>query len=77
MISQRSKLKLYVEDGRHSICNKAQEDAILPFCIGRCKWLFADTVAGANASENLYSLLQTSQVDGIAGYHYLRSLFIA
>jgi hypothetical protein len=34
-------------------------------------------VAGANASANLYSLLQTCVVNGIDGYRYLRALLIA
>ena len=38
--------------------------------------LFADTVAGANFSETLCSLLQTCQVNGIDGCRYLRALFI-
>ena len=46
-------------------------------CVGRRHWLFADTVAGANVSANLYSLLQACQVNGIDGYRYLRALFIA
>ena len=75
--SQWPKLKRYVEDGRYSIDNNAQENAIRPFCVGRRNWLFADTVAGANASANLYSLLQTCQVNGIDGYRYLRALFLA
>jgi len=75
--SQWSKLKRYVEDGRYSIDNNVQENAIRPFCVGRRNWLFADTVAGANASANLYSLLQTCKVNGIDGYRYLRALFIA
>ena len=77
LASQWSKLKRYVEDGRYSIDNNVQENAIRPFCVGRRNWLFADTVAGANASANLYSLLQTCQVNGIDGYRYLRALFIA
>jgi hypothetical protein len=77
LTSQWSKLKRYVDDGRYSIDNNAQENAIRPFCVGRRNWLFADTVAGANASANLYSLLQTCQVNGIDGYRYLRALFIA
>ena len=36
--------------------------------------MFADTVAGANASANLYSLLQTCLVNGIDGYRYLKAL---
>jgi hypothetical protein len=35
---------------------------------GRRNWLFADTVAGAHASANLYSLLQTCLSNGIDGY---------
>ena len=74
---QWHKLKRYVEDGRYSIDNNVQENAIRPFCVGRRNWLFADTVAGAHASANLYSLLQTCRVNGIDGYRYLRSLFEA
>lgn len=73
--SQWGKLKRYVEDGRYSIDNNVQENAIRPFCVGRRNWLFADTVHGANASANLYSLLQTCRVNGIDGYRYLRALF--
>lgn len=75
--SQWSKLRRYVEDGRYSIDNNLQENAIRPFCVGRRNWLFADTVQGANASANLYSLLQTCGVNGIDGYRYLRALFAA
>jgi hypothetical protein len=57
--------------------NNDCENAIRPFVIGRCNWLFADTVAGANASANLYSLLQTCLVNGIDGYQYLESLLVA
>ena len=77
LAAQWSKLKRYVEDGRYSIDNNAQENAIRPFCVGRRNWLFADTVAGAHASANLYSLLQTCAVNGIDGYRYLRSLLVA
>ncbi len=74
---QWSKLVLYVKDGNHPIDNNACENSIRPFVIGRRNWLFADTVAGANASANLYSLLQTCKVNGIDGYDYLRKLLIA
>ena len=74
---QWSKLVLYVNDGNHPIDNNACENSIRPFVIGRRNWLFADTVAGANASANLYSLLQTCKVNGIEGYDYLRKLLTA
>lgn len=35
LTSQWNKLKRYVEDGRYSIDNNAQENAIRPFCVGR------------------------------------------
>lgn len=77
LASQWIKLKRYVEDGRYGIDNNVQENAIRPFCVGRRNWLFADTVAGANASANLYSLLQTCPVNGIDGYRYLAALLVA
>jgi len=77
MSSQWAKLSLYVTNGDYPIDNNACENSIRPFVIGRRNWLFADTVAGANASANLYSLLQTSAVNGVDGYQYLRALLVA
>ena len=74
---QWSKLTRYVQDGRWPIDNNACENAIRPFVIGRRNWLFCDTPAGAQASANLYSLLQTCRVNGINSYEYLRALFAA
>lgn len=72
--SQWNKLVRYVEDGRYPIDNNACENAIRPFVVGRRNWLFSDTVAGATASANLYSLLQTCVANGIDGYSYLAAL---
>jgi hypothetical protein len=52
--AQWAKLVRYVDDGRYPIDNNACENAIRPFVVGRRKGLFAVTVAGANASANLY-----------------------
>lgn len=75
--SQWPKLKEFVKDGHHPIDNNPCENSIRPFVVGRKNWLFADTVAGAHASANLYSLLQTCKVNGINGYRYLRALLSA
>ena len=75
--SQWAKLKLYVANGAYPIDNNACENCIRPFVVGRKNWLFSDTVAGANASANLYSLLQTCAVNGVDGYQYLRALLVA
>lgn len=65
----------YTEDGRYSIDNNIVENAIRPFCLGRKNWLFADTVAGANSSANLYSLIATAKANGLEPYAYLRHVF--
>ncbi len=39
--------------------------------------MFSNTVAGANASANQYSLLQTCKVNGINSYRYLQALLAA
>ena len=59
------------------IDNIQAENSIRPFCVGRRAWLFSDTVGGANASANLYSLLETCRANGVEPYGYLKSLLIA
>ena len=51
------------------------ENAIRPFVVGRKNWLFADTVAGARASANLYGLIETAKANGIEPGRYLAHLF--
>ena len=75
--SQWPKLTRFVEDGNCPIDNNACENSIRPFCVGRKNWLFSDTVGRANASANLYSLLQTCSANAIDGYRYLRELLVA
>lgn len=75
LLGQWPKLIRYVEDGRLPIDNNATERAIRPFVIGRRNWLFAYTPAGASASANLYSLIETAKANGREPYEYLRHLF--
>jgi transposase len=74
---QWPKLVRYVENGAWPISNNVAENAIRPFVIGRKNWLFCDTVAGAHASANLYSLIETARATGIEPYRYLVELFKA
>jgi len=57
---QWPKLIRYIENGAWPIPNNPCENAIRPFVVGRRNWLFCDTVAGANASANLHSLVETA-----------------
>ena len=75
--AQWPKLSRFVTDGSFPIDNNPCENAIRPFVVGRRNWLFADTVGGANASANLYSLLQTCKANRVEPFRYLAALFKA
>lgn len=77
LAGQWPKLNRYVDNGVWPIDNNACENAIRPFVVGRRAWLFADTVGGANASANLYSLIETCKANQIDPYAYLTDLFTA
>ncbi len=69
------RLSVYTTDGRLNIDNNLVENAIRPFAIGRKNWLFSDSQAGARASANLYSLIETAKANGINDYAYLKYVF--
>ena len=68
-------LIVYVEHGDLRIDNNWIENAIRPFVVGRKNYLFCDSVAGANATANLLSLIETAKANGIEPYRYLRHVF--
>lgn len=70
-LGQWDSLCRYVEDGRLEIDNNRIENTIRPFVLGRKNWLFSDTVRGAEASANLYSLIETAKANGLELYPYL------
>jgi transposase len=69
------KLVVYLGDGRLEIDNNLVENAIRPFVTGRKNWLFSDSVAGVEASANLYSLIETAKANGLEPYAYLREVY--
>lgn len=77
LVNQWSKMIHYVENGAWPIDNNACENAIRPFVIGRKAWLFSDTVGGAKASANLYSIVETCKANDVDAYRYLTDLFRA
>jgi transposase len=77
LAGQWPKLVRYVEDGAWPIDNNLCENAIRPFVVGRRNWLFSDTLGGANASANLYSLIETCKANGVDPYRYFVQLFAA
>ena len=75
--AQWATLIRYLDDGHYPIDNNAIENAIRPFAMGRKNWLFSKSTAGARASANLYSLIETAKGHRIEPYAYLRHVFKA
>lgn len=65
----------YVDDGRWPIDNNPAENAIRPFVVGRKNWLFSASQKGADASANLYSLIETAKANGLEPSAYLAKVF--
>ena len=74
-LGQWPKLTAFLKRGEVPLDNNRCENAIRPFVIGRNGWLFSDTVQGAVASANLYSLAETAKANGLEPHAYLSLLF--
>lgn len=68
---QWENLTRYLEDSDIPISNVMAENAIRPFALGRKNWMFSDTVAGAEASAVLYSIIETAKANEKEPYSYL------
>ena len=65
-------LKVFLNYGFINVDNNLAENKIRPFALGRKNWLFMNSVNGANASCNIYSLLETAKMNGLEPYNYFR-----
>ena len=74
-LNQWSKLTRFLSHGEVPLDNNRCENAIRPFVVGRKGWLFSDTVKGAIASANLYSIVETAKANGVEPHAYLSLLF--
>lgn len=74
-LAQWPKLTVFLDRVEVPLDNNRCENAIRPFVIGRKNWLFNDTQAGARASANLYSLIETAKANGIEPHAYLTWLY--
>lgn len=73
--NQWPKLERVIDDGRIALDTNAIERCIRPFAVGRKNWLFADTPKGAQASANLYSLVETAKANDLDPWRYLGAIF--
>lgn len=73
-LGQWRKLGVFLRHGDVPMHNNRCENAIRPFVVGRKGWLFSDTVPGAVASANLYSIVETCKANGVEPHAYLTRL---
>ena len=74
-LEQWPKLTTFLEHAEVPLDNNRAESAIRPYVVGRKAWLFCDTQAGAIASTNLYSLVETAKANGKEPHAYLAALY--
>ena len=55
--------------------NNATERTVKPFVMGRKNFLFAGSTEGADAMCFYYSLIETSKLNGLNPYAYLKWIF--
>jgi len=58
----------YLEGRRWPIVNNREKNGMRPFVNGRKNWLFANSQAGASASANLCSRVESAKVNGLEPY---------
>ena len=74
LVQRREYLGNYFQNGDCAISNNAAENAIRPFTVGRKNWLFSDTPKGAEASANIYSIVETAKANGLDVFKYFELL---
>jgi transposase len=74
-LDQWTKMLVFLESPLVPIDNNGTERCIRPFVIGRNNWTFSQTPAGAHASANLYSLIESAKANGIEPFGYLSLIF--
>jgi len=69
--NHRETLCNYMKDGRCEISNNAAERKAKSYAIGRKAFLFHTSVAGANASAVMYSMIETAKANNLNVFQYL------
>lgn len=69
--NRRNDLMTYLEDGHCSISNNWSENSIRPVTVGRKNWLFSSSVDGAEASMNIYTIIEMAKIHDLNRQKYL------
>jgi transposase len=70
-LNQEIYLKRFLDDPAIPLDNNAAERSIRSFCVGKHNWHVIDTVAGAQASAIIYSIVETAKANDIKVYPFL------
>ena len=74
-LNQWPKLIRFLENSVIPLDNNRAENCIRPFVVGRKNFLFSNTQAGARASANLYTLVETAKANGLEPHAYLATVY--
>ena len=69
--NRRDDLMTYLEDGHCSLSNNWSENSIRPVTVGRKNWLFSSSVDGAEASMNIYTIIEMAKLHGLNRQKYI------
>lgn len=75
-LNHRETLCNYMKDGRCEISNNAAERRAKSYAIGRKAFLFHTSVAGANASAVMYSIIETAKANNLNVFQYLYTVLL-
>jgi transposase len=75
MLARWRKLTIFLDNPMLRLDTNGVENAIRPFVIGRKNWLFSDTLAGAESSAALYSLLVMAREHRLNPVEYMTAVF--
>ena len=68
-------LNQYLNEGYLPIDNNDTERKIKPFAVGRKNWLFSGNSKGAQASANLFTLIENAKLHNLKIFEYLTFVF--
>lgn len=74
--NHRESLCTYLQDGRCELSNNVAERMAKSYAIGRKAFLFHASVAGANASAIIYSLVETAKANNLNVFQYIYTLLL-
>lgn len=73
-VNQEAYLKVFLENGDIPIDNSASERSIRTFCEGKKNWVLINAVKGTQASAAIYSITETTKLNELNPYYYIKYL---